>query len=143
MTRCCETIVSADRRSRAASGPRLCTVIRMSTSSGLFFGVFHEHVEISVIVEDTGIEQFVFELLPRSPPVGLDQVPVGKLALRVLVEVLHVGVRRRAVEVEVVLLHILAMIALVVREPEQALLQDRVALVPQRQRKTKPLLVVA
>ena len=106
-------------------------------------GVFDEHVEVAVVVEDAGVEQLVLELLPRSSPVRLDQVPVGKLALRVLVEVLHVRVRRRAVEVEVVLLHVLAVVALAVGEPEQALLQDRVALVPQRQRKAQPLLVVA
>jgi hypothetical protein len=34
--------------------------------------------------------------------VKLSRVPVGKLPLRVLVEVLHVRVRRRAVDVEVV-----------------------------------------
>ena len=106
-------------------------------------GVFHEHVEVPIIVEYAGIEQFVLELFPRSSPVGFDQVPVGIFALRVLVEVLHVRVRRRAVEVEVVLLDVLAVVALAVGEPEQALLQDRVALVPQRQRKAQPLLVVA
>ena len=105
--------------------------------------VFHEHVEVAVIVEYAGIEQFVLELFPRPSPVGLDQVPVGILALRVLVEVLHVRVRRRAVEVEVVLLDVLAVIRFVVGEPEHALLQDRVALVPQRQRKAQTLLVVA
>ena len=108
-----------------------------------FLGVFDEHVKVAVVVKYAGIEQLVLELFPRSSPVGLDQVPVGILPLRVLVEVLHVGVRRRAVEVEVVLLDILAVVRLAVGEPEQALLQDRVALVPQRQRKAQPLLVVA
>ena len=51
--------------------------------------------------------------------------------------------RGRAVDVEVVLLHVLAVVALAVGEPEQPLLQDRVALVPQRQREAQPLLVVA
>ena len=106
-------------------------------------GVLDEHVEVAVAVEDAGIEQLVLELLARPAPVGLDQVPVGKLALRVLVQVLHVRVRGRAIEVEVVLLHILAVVALAVGEPEQALLEDRVALVPQRQREAQQLLVVA
>ena len=75
-------------------------------------------------------------------PVRLDQVRVGILALRVLVEVLHVRVRRRAVEVEVVLLDVLAVVALAVGQSEQALLQDGVALVPERQREAQPLLVV-
>ena len=106
-------------------------------------GVLDEHVEVPVLVEHAGVEELVLELLARSSAVGLDQVPVRKLALRVLVQVLHVRVRRRAVEVEVVLLHVLAVVALAVGESVEALLQDRVALVPQRQREAQPLLVVA
>ena len=105
--------------------------------------VFHEHVEVPVVVEGAGIEQLVLELVPRSAPVRVDQVPVGILPLRVLVEILHVRVRGRAVDVEVVLLDVFAVIRLAVGEPEQALFQNRVPLVPQRQRKTEPLLVVA
>ena len=89
------------------------------------------------------IHQFVLELLPRPPAVRLHQVAIGKLPLRVLVQVLHVGVRRSAVDVEVVLLDILAMVALAVSEPEQALLQDGIPLVPQREGKAQPLLVIA
>ena len=63
--------------------------------------VLHEHVKIPVVGEHARIEQFVFELFPRSPSVGLDQVPVGIFPLRVLVEILHVRVGRRAVDVEV------------------------------------------
>ena len=105
--------------------------------------VLHEHVKIPVVVEDAGIEQLVLKLFPRASPVRFDQVPVRILPLRVLVEILHVRVRGRAVEVEVVLLDILAMVPLAVGEPEQALFQDRVPLVPQRQRKAQPLLVIA
>src|SRR4029077_5136366 len=106
-------------------------------------GVFDKNVKVAVVVEYAAVEQLVLELLPRPPPVGLDKVPVGILALRVLVEVLHVRMRRRAVDVEVVLLDILAVVRLVVGESEQALLEDRVALVPQRHGKAQPLLVIA
>ena len=51
--------------------------------------------------------------------------------------------RRRTVEVEVVLLDILAVIALAVGQAEQALLEDRVAAVPQREGKAQTLLLVA
>ena len=108
-----------------------------------FLGVLHEHVKVPVVVKHARIEQFVLELLPRPSPVRLDQVAVGKLPLRVLVQILHVGVRGSAVDVEVVLLHVLPMVRLAVGEPEQALLQDRVALVPQREGKAQPLLVIA
>ena len=64
-------------------------------------------------------------------------------ALRILVEALHVRVARDVVEVEVVLLHVLAVIALVAGEAEQPLLEDRVRAVPQREREAQPLPVVA
>src|SRR5215467_6006551 len=51
--------------------------------------------------------------------------------------------RGRAVEVEVVLLDVLAVVALGVREPEHALLEHRVAPVPEGEREAQLLLVVA
>ena len=50
---------------------------------------------------------------------------------------------RRAVEVEVVFLDVLAVIALAIGQAEQPLLEDRVLAVPQRQGKAQPLVVVA
>ncbi len=49
---------------------------------------------------------------------------------------------RRAVEVEVVLLHILAVVALAVGQSEEPLLENRILSVPQGQRKAEPLLVI-
>ena len=108
-----------------------------------FLRIFDEHVEVAVVVEYAGVEQLVLEFLPRPSPVRFDQVPVGKLPLRILVQIFHVRVRGRAVEVEVVLLDVLAVVALAVGEAVEALLQDRVVLVPQCQRKAQPLPVVA
>ena len=51
--------------------------------------------------------------------------------------------RGRAVEVEVVFLDVLAVIALVAGEAEEAFFQDRIALVPQRDRETDRLVTVA
>jgi hypothetical protein len=50
--------------------------------------------------------------------------------------------RRDVVEVEVVLLDVLAVIAFGAREAEQALLQDGIGFVPQSEREAQPLLVV-
>ena len=80
--------------------------------------------------------------LPAAAAAGLDQVGVGERRLRILVEVLHVRVGRRAVEVEVVLLDVLAVVALAVGQAEQPLLEDRVLAVPEGQREAEPLLVV-
>jgi hypothetical protein len=50
--------------------------------------------------------------------------------------------RGRAVEVVVILLDVLAVIALGVREAEEAFLEDRVLLVPEREREAEELAVV-
>ena len=100
------------------------------------FRVFDEHIEITVIIEDAGIEQFVFPIVAAAPPVRFDQIAVGICVLRIFVEVLHVRVGRRAVEIEVVFLDVLAVIALAIGQAEQPLLQDRVLAVPQRERQS-------
>ena len=128
--------------SRGGLGPAVVDGDRTRMSSGTAFAYSTNDVEVAVVVEDAGVEQLVLELRPRPPPVGLHEVAVRELALRILVEVLHVRVRRRRVEVEVVLLDVLAVIALAVGQAEQALLQDRVAPVPQREREAEALLVV-
>jgi hypothetical protein len=51
-------------------------------------------------------------------------------------------VRRRAVEVEVVLLDILAVVAFAVGQAEEPFLQDGVLAVPQRQGEAETLVVV-
>ena len=105
----------------------------MSSASALAYST--NDVEVAVLVEDAGVDQFELAVLlaPRRR-FSSTSCAYGNSALRVLVEVLHVGVRRRAVEVEVVLLHVLAVVALVAGQAEEALLEDRVALVPQRER---------
>ena len=50
--------------------------------------------------------------------------------------------RRRAVEVEVVLLHVLAVIAFAVGQAEQPLLENRILAVPEGEGEAEPLLVV-
>src|SRR5207245_1806458 len=57
-------------------------------------------------------------------------------------QVLHVRVRGRAVEVEIVLLDILPVVAFAVGQPEQSLLEDGVAPVRQRESEAEALLVI-
>ena len=109
---------------------------------GRRLGILHEHVEVAVLLEDPGVEELVLHLVAAAPPVRLHQVGVGIGRLRVLVQELHVRVGRRAVEVEVVLLDVLAVVAFAVREPEEPLLQDRVLAVPQGEGEAEVLLVV-
>jgi len=105
-------------------------------------GVLDEHVEVAVLVEHARIEQLVLHVVPAPAAARLHEVGVRVGRLRILVEVLHVRMGRRAVEVEVVFLNVLAVIALAVGQAEQALLEDRVLAVPEGQREAEPLLVV-
>src|SRR5262249_48851688 len=73
---------------------------------------------------------------------GLDELVVRIGRLRILVEVLHIRVGRRGVEVEVVFLYVLAVVRLTVRQPEQPLLQNWVFAVPQGERETQQLPIV-
>ena len=106
------------------------------------FSVLEKDVEVPVVVEDAGVDQLVLELLPRPALVSFHQVPVREFPLRVFVEILHIRVRRRCVDVEVALLDVLAVVPLAVGDPEETLLEDGVALVPQREGKTEALLVI-
>ena len=129
--------------SAAASGPRLHRLIWIRMSVGTGLRVLDEHVEISVVVEYAGIEQLVFQVVAAAPPVRLDQIAVRICVLRVFIEILHVRVGRRAVEVKVVFLDVLAVIALALVRPNSRSL--RIGSLPfhRASGKAQPLVVVA
>jgi hypothetical protein len=104
--------------------------------------VFDEDVEVAALVEHARVEQLVLELLAAPPAARRNEVGVREGGLGVLVQVLHVRVGGRAVEVEVILLDVLPMVALTVGQAEEALLEDRVLAVPQSQGEAEALLVV-
>ena len=110
---------------------------------GIDLGELDEDIEVAVLVEDPGVEQLVLHVVARTAAVLGDQLVVRKLRLRILVEHLRVRVRGRAVEIEVVLLDVLAVVALAVGEAEHPFLQDRVLAVPHRHRETKQHVLVA
>ena len=64
-------------------------------------GVLDEHVEVAVLVEHAGVEQLVLRLIPAPLVIRANQVVVRIGGLRILVQVAHVRVRGRGVEVEV------------------------------------------
>jgi hypothetical protein len=109
----------------------------------LALGVLDEHVEVAVVIENPRVAQLELRLRPASPAIALDELRIRERALRILVEELQVRVRRRRVEVVVLLLHVLAVVALGVRQSEQALLQYRVTPVPERERQADTLVVIA
>jgi hypothetical protein len=109
---------------------------------GVGLGILNEDIEVAVLVEDAGVEQFVLEPLSAAGPVLGDEAVVGEGCLRVLVQQAHVRVGRSVVEVEVVLLDVLAVVALVRSDAEQALLEDRVLLVPEGRGEAEELIAV-
>ncbi len=105
--------------------------------------VFHEHIEIALLVEDPRIFQFELRIVARPPPVLFHQLFIGKGRLRILIERLHVGMRGRRIQVVIAFLHVLPVVALGVGQSEQSLLQNRVAAVPQRDGEAQPAFAVA
>ena len=106
-------------------------------------GVVDLHVEVPAPVEHAGVQQLVLGVVEAALAVGADQVVVGEGRVRVLVPPPHPRVGRGVVGVEVVLLDVLPVVALRVRQPEEALLEDRVLAVPQGQAQAQLALVVA
>src|SRR5689334_14136155 len=104
--------------------------------------VFNKDIEITVLVEDTGVEQLILQGLTAALTVCLNEVRIWIGRLWVLIKVLHVGVCRRAVQIEVVFLNVFAVIAFAVCQTKEPLLKDRVLAVPERQRETENLVIV-
>src|SRR5881628_3397730 len=88
--------------------------------------VLGDDVEVAIPLEDSGVHELELGITAAAPLVLLDEPRVGKLALGILVEALHVRVGRRGVEIEVVVLDVLAMVSLGAGEAEHSLLEDRV-----------------
>src|SRR6266853_907138 len=59
------------------------------------FRVFHEYVEVAVLVECSRVYQLKFTRTPPPVPVLLDELLVRKRGLGVFIQVLHIGVGRR------------------------------------------------
>src|SRR5271170_835699 len=110
---------------------------------GISFCVLDEHIEIAVFVEYSGVEQFVFWIVSATTAIFFQQLRIGKGGMRIFVEILHVGMRRCTVEVEITFFYVLAMIAFFAGEAEEAFLEDGVALVPQRDGKADQLAAIA
>src|SRR5437016_2748553 len=107
------------------------------------FGIFDKDIEIAVAGKNSRVEQFKFRLAAAAPRVFLNQLLVGKSGLRILVQHAHVAVRGSRIEIEIALLHILAVIALIPGQAKQAFLEDGIAPVPERERETHHLMAVA
>ena len=103
---------------------------------GRFLRVFDEDVEVAVFVEHAGIEDFKFRIAPGAAAIFGNQPFVRKRRLRIFVKRLHVRMRGRGIEIEILLFYVLAVITLGAGEAEEPLLENGVASVPKRQGET-------
>ena len=77
------------------------------------FRILDKNIEITIVVEDACVDQFILGFLLSAPAtVLLDQLRIRKFRLRILVQVPHVRVGRRAVEIEIILLNVFAVVRL-------------------------------
>ncbi len=100
-------------------------------------------VEVARVLEDAGIDDLELGLEPAARRIAAQELLVRVRALRVLVEHSLVRTRWQRILEPVELLHVLAMVALGVREAEEPFLQDRVGTIPQCHRQAEHLLAVA
>ena len=110
---------------------------------GRLLCVLDKYVEISTLIEHPGVEQFVLRIVSAPAKVLRKQLRIRKCCLRVLVQHLCVGMRRRAIEVEIALFDVLSMIPLSAGKTVQTLFQDWVSFVPQCKRKAERLMTIA
>src|SRR5712691_2757252 len=98
---------------------------------------------VAAVIEYPGVEQLVLRLESGARAVLGNKVLVGERGLRIVVPPAVPCVAGKRVQVPPVLLNVLAVISLSAGQAEGALLQERVAAVPQRQPQAQPLLHVA
>jgi len=67
----------------------------------LDLGIFHEHIEVTVVIENARVQQLIFRqaALGPAPRILGDDFVVGKSALRIFVKHLEIGMRRRGIKV--------------------------------------------
>ena len=110
---------------------------------GRCLGVFNEDVEPAVVGKDSCVEEFVLWPLSLPTLVFGHQLFVGKRPLWVAVSQAHERVRGSVVDVEVILLHVLAVVPLEWADAKKPFLEVRVRFVPEGRRKAEQLKTVA
>src|SRR5712691_1245950 len=104
--------------------------------------ILDRHIEVPPRLEGARLEKLELAVPSAAAAILLDEPGIGILGMRVLVEPLQVRVRGGGVEIEVVLLDVLAVIALGTRETEVALLQDGIASIPQDEPEAETLVII-
>ena len=90
------------------------------------FGALDFHIEVTVVVKNARVEQFEFGVKLVAKPVFFHEYSIRERCLRILVQVLQVGMGWSAVEIEVIFFGVLAVVPFVARESEDPFLQEGV-----------------
>mmetsp|Transcript_37938 Transcript_37938/g.61471 ORF Transcript_37938/g.61471 Transcript_37938/m.61471 type:complete len:262 (+) Transcript_37938:2430-3215(+) len=93
--------------------------------------IFHFNIKILVAIEDARVQKLKLRVVGTTLSILFCQPRIRELALRVLVQELHIRMGWSRVEIPIVLLHILAVVTLVVGKAKQAFLEDGVLSIPQ------------
>src|SRR5437763_9132413 len=88
---------------------------------GIRLRVLYKNIEVPILIKQPRIEKFIFQIFPRSLSVFIHQLALWELLLWILVQVLHVRMGRGAIEIEVLFLHILAMVSCTIGEAKESL----------------------
>src|SRR5687768_6930932 len=107
------------------------------------FCILHKDVEVAIVVKDPRVDKVVLGLEFVAFFVFFYELLIWKFRLRILVQHLHIGMCRRAVEVIVMLLAVFAVIPLNAGQSKDPLLKDRIFGVPERDREVRKLIFVA
>src|ERR1700743_1071461 len=97
---------------------------------GRVLGVFYKYSKISIIMKQTGINQFKFRIVSAPAFIFINQPTIRVFALRVFVQHFLVRMCWRVVEVIIKFFYIFAMISLRVSQTKISFLDDGVFFVP-------------
>jgi hypothetical protein len=82
--------------------------------------VFKKDVEVAIILEDACIDKLILEVFPGTSAICLNKIHIRVLTLGILIEVFHVAVCGRRVEIEVILLNVFAVVSFTIGKTEEA-----------------------
>ncbi len=137
-------IAEPDRRQELQLGCFGTAIVRGDANEHVFrrsLRIFHDHVEVAVIVENARIAQFEFRIV-LAAAIVFDKLAIRKRTLRIFVEILHIGMCWRRIQIKVIFLYVLAVISFAAGKSEKPLFQNRVVAIPKRERETGGLMAV-
>jgi len=123
------------------TGRLITTVTNSYAYQNIFFiglGIFGINIEITALVENTRIGQFILPLGAWPLPVGIQEFSIWKFPVGVLIQVLHVRMCGGIIKVVIQLFYIFPVVTLITAQAEQSFFYYRILSVPEARGKTEP-----